>query len=45
MINYYVQELSEQLGLDCFSIDILKNLKSIFYTKQFINETTNENLY
>ena len=45
MINYYVQELSEQLGLDCFSIDILKNLKSIFYTKQPINEKGDDFLY
>ena len=45
MINYYVKELSEQLGLDCFSIDILKNLKSIFYTKQPINEKGDDFLY
>ena len=45
MINYYVQELSEQLGLDCFSIDILKNLKSIFFTKQPINEKGDDFLY
>ena len=45
MINYYVQELSEQLGLDCFSIDILKSLKSIFFTKQPINEKGDDFLY
>ena len=32
--EYYNNELSEQLGLDCFSLEILKSLKSIFFTKQ-----------
>ena len=45
MINYYVQELSEQLGLDCFSLEILKSLKSIFFTKQPINEKGDDFLY
>ena len=43
--EYYNNELSEQLGLDCFSLEILKSLKSIFFTKQPINEKGDYFLY
>ena len=43
--EYYNNELSEQLGLDCFSLEILKSLKSIFFTKQPINEKGDDFLY
>ena len=45
MKKYYNEKISEQLGLDCFELSIIEEIKSYFNIKQEINESANEELF
>lgn len=45
MKKYYDEIFSEQIGLDCFGLSIMKEIKSYFNIKQIISEKADEDLY
>ncbi len=44
MEKYYNEKMSEQLGLDCFDIELIKEIKSVFIFTQEINGKASEYL-